>query len=165
MRFPRLAFAALLVIGASTLPSSAQLAPDPARVAAAKDLITAMGADAQFDTVVDALLNGLKNSLKQQRPAAAAEIDDVMKRLAEKFKARKSEVSEMSAPIYAEHFTLEELKELAAFYSTPIGRKLVTQLPLISRKSIDVGMKWGQRIGREAAEEARQELRKRGIEL
>lgn len=156
---------AVLALFVAAMPASAQPPADAARVAAARELITSMGADAQFDTVIDTLLGGLRISLRQQRPSAGAEIDDVMKRLVDKFKSRRSEVTDLTAPIYAEHFTVAELKELTAFYATPIGRKMVTSLPSISKRSIEVGMRWGQNIGREAAEEAKRELKKRGIDL
>lgn len=34
-------------------------------------------------------------------------------------------------PIYARHFTASELKQMIAFYKSPVGRKTLTELPLL----------------------------------
>jgi uncharacterized protein len=41
------------------------------------------------------------------------------------------EMKQWSAEIYAQRFTRAELKELLAFYRTPVGRKLASKLPEI----------------------------------
>jgi len=41
------------------------------------------------------------------------------------------EMAEWSAGIYATRFTVSELKDLLAFYRTPLGRKLASKLPEI----------------------------------
>jgi hypothetical protein len=41
------------------------------------------------------------------------------------------EMKEWSADIYARRFTVAELKELVAFYRTPVGRKLASKTPEI----------------------------------
>ncbi|NOU07310.1 MAG: DUF2059 domain-containing protein [Hyphomicrobiaceae bacterium] len=145
----------------------AQKAPghDPERIAAAKELFVAMGAEQQFDTVIKTMLGGLAAQFKQRQPGAAKDIDDVMGRMAEKFIARKSEVTDMTAPHYAEAFTVAEIKQITAFYKSEIGKKLVQEQPAIMQKSMVQGMQWGQRIGREVELEARQELKKRGVDL
>jgi hypothetical protein len=37
-----------------------------------------------------------------------------------------------SADVYGSRFTVEEIKQIGAFYKTPVGRKLVKQLPDVS---------------------------------
>ena len=48
-----------------------------------------------------------------------------MSKIAAKVQARKSDLIDMTAPLYAEKFTVAELKEIGAFYKTPIGQKLL----------------------------------------
>jgi hypothetical protein len=50
------------------------------------------------------------------------------------------EMLEWSAEIYAKRFTTKELKDLASFYETPLGRKLARELPGIMG---EVGQKMG----------------------
>ena len=84
-------------------PALGQKAPiDPAGVAAAKELLVAMGSMKQFEVAIGTMTTGMGQAFKQQQPGKAREIDDVMAALAAKFNARKEEVLAMIAPLYAE---------------------------------------------------------------
>jgi hypothetical protein len=50
-------------------------------------------------------------------------------------------------PIYDKYFTHDDIKELIKFYNTPIGKKVITLLPEITRESISVGQEWGRALG------------------
>jgi uncharacterized protein len=60
--------------------------------------------------------------------------------------ADNDELVNMIIPVYAKHFTEKEVKELIAFYKTPIGKKLVEKLPLISQESFGIGEAWGKAL-------------------
>jgi uncharacterized protein len=60
--------------------------------------------------------------------------------------ADNDELVNMIIPVYANHFTEKEVKELIAFYKTPIGKKLVEKLPLISQESFGIGEAWGKAL-------------------
>jgi hypothetical protein len=70
---------------------------------------------------------------------------------------------DLAVPIYDKHFTQPEIRELIAFYETPIGRKLTQKLPAITQESMAAGMKWGEEIAQkvmariEAQEEEEEE--------
>jgi len=50
------------------------------------------------------------------------------------------ELVEFSATLYAERFTADELEQLAAFYETPLGQKMVAEMPgLMAESSAQVG--------------------------
>lgn len=49
----------------------------------------------------------------------------------EEAKADMAEAMPNLAKIYAEHYTPEELRELAAFYETPLGKKMLLVEPRI----------------------------------
>lgn len=53
---------------------------------------------------------------------------------------------ELAVPIYDKHFSQGEIRELIAFYETPIGRKLTSKLPAITQESMAAGMKWGEEL-------------------
>ncbi len=50
-----------------------------------------------------------------------------------------------SGMAYCEHFTSEELLELAAFYRTPLGKKCLEKLPIINKVQKGLAMKEGQK--------------------
>lgn len=158
---------AWLVLCLAAAASAQQKTPaaDPAGVVAAKDLLVAMGSMRQFEVAINTMSKGMAQAFKQQAPAKSKEIDEVMDLMATKFNARKEEVLSMVAPLYAEKFTVEELTEIGAFYKTPIGQKMIATQPEILQRSMQVGLVWGQNIGKEVEAEARQELKKRGVDL
>lgn len=60
-----------------------------------------------------------------------------------------NELVEMLAPVYKKYMTKEDLEEMITFYETPVGQKYAKSTPLIMRESMEVGQKWGARIGEE----------------
>lgn len=65
--------------------------------------------------------------------------------------AQAGDLISMIAPVYAKHFTETEVKELIAFYKTPIGKKLVEKLPVISQESYGIGEVWGKALSEKVA--------------
>ena len=55
-------------------------------------------------------------------------------------------------PIYARHLTQQELEQLVAFYSSPLGQHLIDVQPLIAKESMEVGGRWGKLIGEQVAD-------------
>jgi len=49
--------------------------------------------------------------------------------------------------IYRKHLTVENVKELNAFYSTPAGKKYISLLPVLLEESKEVGTSIGRYLG------------------
>ena len=77
-------------------------------------------------------------------------------------KVRTQELVDMVVPIYARHFTQEELEQLLAFYQSPIGKRFVEEQPLLLRESMEAGAAWGRKLAEEAMKEAEEEEKKDG---
>lgn len=138
---------------------------DPAHLAAAKALLETAGSAKLFDSVVPLLAKQLEATFVQLKPEHAAEIKEAFARMPEKFSARKQELIDQIAKIYAERFTTEELNEVSKFLGTPVGQKFVSQQAVIAQQSMALGNAWGQKIGQEIEQEIRKELQERGIKL
>jgi uncharacterized protein len=155
---------AALAIPAITATTHAQ-APDPARLAAAKDMMEASRVDKQFEQVIPVLLDHLKESFRALAPDKRDVIDGVFQQMLSRFISRRSELLDEIAALYAQRLEAAEMKAVAEFYRSPVGSKLIDAQPQIMQDSIMAGQRWGQRIGREIEEEARRELKRRGVEL
>lgn len=66
---------------------------------------------------------------------------------------------DMIVPVYEAHFSDDEVKQLIAFYESPIGKKLAAAQPLIVQESMTVGQKWGRQVGQRVM----QRLQEKGI--
>ena len=156
--------AALWVLFALAPPARAQ-GPEAARLAAAKEMMQVAGVAKQFDEVMPLLARQLSQSFVALSPDKAFEIREVFDQLVVRFVDRKSELIDQIATLYAEKLELEDLSAIIGFYKSPAGVKFIGVQPDIMRQSMIFGQRWGAQIGRELEEEARRELKKRGIQL
>ena len=61
-------------------------------------------------------------------------------------KVDTDELIDVTIPIYAKYFTPDEIKQLLAFYQTPLGQKVIATLPAVMQESMVAGQKWGQQL-------------------
>ncbi len=141
-------------------------AQDAATELAARNLVATIGGDAQINRIFTAMRTSIiqiiVKSGKATAEKAASAYDEI---LAPAMKNHVGELTSALTEIYARNYTATELQQLQSFYETPLGRKVLEKQPVISAESVAVGRAWGQRVGRQAFEEHRQELLKRGITL
>lgn len=69
--------------------------------------------------------------------------------------------ADLIASIYGAHFTQDEVKQLIAFYESPIGTKLISVLPMISQEAMDAGVQRGKEILKKVYEK----LKKKGYSV
>ncbi len=145
----------LIVVCAFIGQANAQTAVSPEKQAVIKELITLINVDNQaeemvavFDrqmsrtraAVLDSILNERADlteaDKKILREALTAKAEEFGKRFQEKLMQRlnyNEMINEISAAVYDKYFTLDEIKDLLAFYKTPTGQKtLKTMTPLMS---------------------------------
>ena len=102
---------------------------------------------------VEMSVTALETSLPAQR-AANPRIPGVFwDRFAALARARAPQLEDVLAAVYDRHFTVDELRQLLAFYRSPIGRKMLDEQPGILRESFAAGQQWGQKIGAEVGEQ------------
>jgi len=154
-----------LTAAAALAGTSLAQGPDPARVAAAKQMMEAAGAARQFDEAMPLIASQMSQSFMRLAPEKGNEIAEVFLQLMPRFLAKKGILLGQIAGLYATELTLEELNGIVAFYKSPVGAKFAAVQPGIMRQSMALGQRWGQQIGIELDAEVRQELKKRGIEL
>ena len=78
---------------------------------------------------------------------------------------RFSELTDEMAKLYATHFTEAELKQLLAFYRSPIGVKLITEQPKVGEESLQFAQDWANKLSDQVTVKMRDELKKRGHQL
>ncbi len=50
-------------------------------------------------------------------------------------------------PIYQKHFSADEVSGLLNFYRSPLGQKVITEMPLTMAEGMKVGQVWGRERG------------------
>ncbi|MFK2905613.1 DUF2059 domain-containing protein [Dyella ginsengisoli] len=63
------------------------------------------------------------------------------------------ELSEKMIPIYQRHFSAEDIDGLLKFYRSPLGRKVVAEMPATMAEGMQVGQQWGRERGQAMMEQ------------
>ncbi len=154
-------FAIVTLLGAS--PAATQPAPAPAdSLAAARELVVTMRASDQLKTILPLLMQQLKPAIVQNRPEVAKDYDAMIPHMLEIMNSKLTAFAEAVAGIYAHNFSADELRQVTAFYKSPIGQKFLEKMPVITKESLTMGNKFGQEIATELRNRMIEELRKKG---
>jgi hypothetical protein len=156
--------AAVLAAMLFAMPAQAQ-APDKAHIAAARAMMEKSGAAKGFDGVVPNFIEESKRMFLQTRPEIAVELDQASLAIAPEFNKRKEELLNQIATAYAKRFSREELRQIEAFYNTPVGQKFVDLLPGVLQEVRELSGEWGAQLGQDIVTRLRAEMKKRGHEL
>ena len=54
------------------------------------------------------------------------------------------ELTERMVPIYQRHFSAADIDGLLKFYRSPLGQKVITQMPSTMAEGMQVGQQWGK---------------------
>ena len=137
----------------STCVAPAQT-PSPEAMTAARSLVTTLGLSDQYKALLPVILLSLKPVLTQERPEMERAFDAVLPKMAEVYAPYYTAMVDAAAAIYANTFTVDELRDIEAFYSRPAGKKLLEKSQIIAQQSTQVG----QETGRKATEALRARL-------
>lgn len=171
-RFKTLVMAcAFLSLGVSGHAQTASSGPvpaaqvDPARRDAAQAVMNTM----HLEDLQRQMLDGLRNSMVRiivmggkSESLASDTVDNV---LIPEMKIHLPEMAAMQLQVMAGTYTLEELKALQSFYSSPVGQSLLSKQVAVTKQMGEFGTVWGQQVARDALAKHADELRKRGITL
>ncbi len=111
------------------------------------------GALASADVIMDQLIPAMKQLTAKEVPA------DFWDSFRGKWNRKtKDKLVEIYVPIYKKHLTLADLKQIVAFYESPVGKKLAAATPSMTSE----GMQAGQQLGMKIAQEMMQEMQQLG---
>ena len=143
----------------------AQSKPSAAAIATAKEIVAIKGGDTLFGALIPNVIEQGKAMFEQQNPALSKDLTTVAGKLRTELAPRIEEVNDEVAKAYASHFTESELKDMLAFYKSPLGRKLLTEEPAVLDQSMKNAQTWANRLSEEVIAKMRAEMKKRGHEI
>ena len=131
----------LLVLGSmlfSIGPAPAQT-PSPEAMSAARSLVATLKLTEQYKALLPAILLGIKPALTQERPETENDFETIKPKMAEAYTPYYNAMVDGIAAVYAANFSLDELRELDAFYRRPTGQKFLEKWPVITQQSVQIG--------------------------
>jgi uncharacterized protein len=161
----RSACAGLLALVLAALSPAQAQQPTANALALAKEIIIVKGGSAIYDPVVPALVENGRRLFLQSNPMLGKDLGEVAAKLQAEFTPRTAELINEGARLYASKFTEQELKDVLAFYKSPLGRKVISQEPVILDQSTASIDEWAIKIGNEIVVKFRAEMRRRGHEI
>ncbi len=144
------------------LPAAAQEIT-PEHLAAALDAFRSAQATRGFDTVLPSLAQEVENRLIQLRPDLNKQIVDTVQGAALKLAARRVDLDNEVARIWAQAFTEDELKTIATFYKSDAGIKFASVGPKVVTDTLKAVQSWSGRLGDELMQKSRDDLKAQGI--
>lgn len=158
------ALAAAAALLAAAQPATAQDITD-SHQAAARTVISALGSTNEFDMVLPRAAHLLKAELIQRNPDLQADIIEVVDQVAISLAARRGDLEREAALAYARVFSEQELQDIAGFYTSASGKKLLESGPIVLREVYRAADIWQRGIARDLAQQVDQELRGRFADL
>jgi uncharacterized protein len=155
-----------VVVLISVLQTQGVAAMDAEKRANIEALLKDTGMLANMSRVIDLLIPQIMGSLKKENRKIPDPVWEEFTGLcAEEMKRSLPELEEPVIAIYDDNFSADEIKQLVAFYQSPVGRKIVIQLPQIMQQSVTMGQSWGQQAGARAVERVRAAAKQKGYDL
>ena len=167
----RTACLALVLLGTSTgafaqSTPSALTPQDPEKVALAVKILAETHVQDNMAQALDLLIPQMVAVVKRQSPnlsdATVKLLSDMM---LQAMKDRLPKLMELNANVYAEHFTLDELKAIEAFDESPAGQKGIAETPKIMQEVAPIGAAWGAAAAQDVMAEVLAKLRAQGMKL
>jgi len=131
MRTSCVCLAALLL---AVVPVSAR-ADEASHRRAAEELLKAADGQKAMQAAIDQMLD-----LQIKAQPQMAKYRGAMRKFFDKYLSFESLKDDM-IKLYMEEFTEKELREIAAFYRTPTGKKAIAKLPALMAKGGQIGLK------------------------
>jgi hypothetical protein len=160
---------ALAAAPANPPPAAAVIqppAPSPEAMKAAMELSDLLGVPNQARGLMAnfrAQMVGAMMRAGAKDQAEAVSIVDQM--LMPGFVAHEQELTELLVRPYAANFALSDLKELTAFYRSPLGQRLINAMPAVTRDGLQAGQKLGAKLFKEELDKHKDALKQRGLKF
>ena len=159
----RAARAALLAAAlVACAPAAYAQQPSAAAIATAKDLVAVTGVTNLFDPLIPGVIEQSKLLFLQQDPGLNKDLTEIAANLRTEFAPRFGELTNEVATLYASRFTEQELKDVLAFYKSPVGQKLISEQPKVLDQGVRFAQDWANKLSDVVTARMREELKKRG---
>ncbi|MCE7027825.1 DUF2059 domain-containing protein [Jiella avicenniae] len=121
---------------------------------AARAAVAAIHATDQFDDILLNAATQIKSELIANRPDMESKISDLVDDAAVELAPRRADLETEVARIYARLFSEDELNQVAGFYGSEAGKKLLAQGPEATRNMLRAAEVWSRGIVRDLRQAA-----------
>ena len=156
---------ALAAIGAAAPARAQNQQPSANAILIAKQIVQLKGVQQMMDPIARGVVEKVKNVIMQTNFMWAKDINEVTAQMHKEFDGRSSEMVDTAARAYASHFTEPELKQILAFYQSPVGQKMIVEEPKAIEDSMHNAAEWADNLSVDVMNRMRAEMKKRGHDI
>jgi hypothetical protein len=150
---------------AQPAPAQPQAPPSsPSHLAVARDVVVLSGMTRTFDVIPPEMGEQIKKNAVT-RPDLAKDLDQVIESLKPEMELQKQQMVNAAARVYASRISEAELKEIAAFFKSPVGKKYVETQPQILDSMVVEIQNWTKQLAEYVMVRVRAEMGKRGHQM
>jgi hypothetical protein len=157
-----LAIAGILLLLVGSAPAQA---PSPEAMNAARKLVVTLKIADQYRAQLPQLLLKLRPVVAQDRPEIERDYDAMTAPGAEIYAPFFASMTDQIAAVYAASFTLDELRQIEAFYAQPAGQKLLAQSDALAQASTQIAQDVSQKAADQLKQRLIEALRQKGHKL
>jgi hypothetical protein len=150
----------LLAVSAVLALSSPAFADDvsESHLKAAHAAVAAIHATDMFDNILPQAAAALEQQLIQKNPDMQELIGKTVSEKAIGLASRRADLEKEAALAYAKVFSEKELNDIAAFYNSDSGKKLLDSGPAVSRDLVKAAEIWQNGVARDLAQQVGETL-------
>jgi uncharacterized protein len=138
--------------------------PSPSHLAAAREVVMLSGMTRTFDVIPPEMNEQIKKNAVT-RPELSKDLDQVFESMKPEMELQKQQMVNAAARVYASRISEADLKEIAAFFKSPIGKKYVETQPQILDSMVVEIENWTKQLAEYVMVRVRAEMSKRGHQL
>jgi uncharacterized protein len=159
------AMIALAAVGIATPAPAQNHEPSANAILIAKQIVQLKGVKQIVDPIAIGVVEKVKGLVMQQNFMWQKDIDAVATQLHKEFDGRSGELVDSMARSYATHFTEPELKQILAFYQSPVGQKMIVEEPKAIDDTMRTAADWADNLSTDVMNRMRAEMKKRGHDI
>ncbi|AZO43360.1 MULTISPECIES: DUF2059 domain-containing protein [Mesorhizobium] len=125
---------------------------------AARAAVAAIHATDPFDNILPQAAAALESQLIQKNPDMQELIGKTISEKALALASRRADLEKEAALAYAKVFSEKELTDIAAFYNSDSGKKLLDSGPTVTRDLVKAADIWQNGLGRDLAQQVGETL-------
>ena len=144
--------------------ASAQTA-SPDAMTAARSLVTTMKLPDQYKSLLPGIVLGLRRTLTQDRPEIESDYDSMKPMVEAAFTPYYTAMLDDVAAIYANNYTVAEMRDMEAFFRQPAGQKYLEKSAAVTQQTNQVTQDASRKAAEDLGARLTQALREKGHKL
>lgn len=138
--------------------ASARADDDADRHGAAQAVLEQLHSADMIGNIVPSIVAQVRLNVTHNDPDLVKQFDAYAPHLRSDAEATRPALMEKLADVYARTFTVEELRDMLAYYKSPVGQRIIAMQGSINHDMLAVARDWGTGIAKAMAVDAAGEL-------